>query len=838
MCNPKSCIIMMTKEMAKMSEETKMFNEVLYRLFEILGKNVYSDYLSNWLLLMFYFAKNKALRVVNKDACIDGNIVVFSSIDSNIMFIVPSEQYNDIWSEFQRLESFYFGEKNLNLLNLFGVDDTTRLKLSYRHQIIRDVVNTFISLSDTWYAENSTSAFDMIVERMCEIFGASFSMYTQPKELTELVGRLLNAEYGSLYNPYAGICSYSQIVGPNIKYYGQEKSSSYFIGKLKCLILGITKFEIMYDDSVKNWLGDYGYFGFDYIVSTPSFGRKLDKTESSWRDTSLDFFVRSMSDARKKSIGVYPVSICSAGYSRALIKDVIARDILDTVILLPQNIFSQTAIQTAIIVVNKEKTHRGFVRLIDASECFTKDGRKNVLDLDTILTLLDCDSDNRVKVVSNDEIIDKDCSINPKLYTQLQEVAFPEGYEIVDFRDILEQCPTQKQYYAEDGYIAKIPQLSTDSFDCERKVEDFEYFISVDNVVKVEEPVILISRIREAKPTYCIASPEKPLFVHSNVIPFRIKKDCEWVEPHYLCFELSNRVKNIFFGTTIASLSVNRLLNVRLGFPSRSFDEQERLFDTASYQRKLAKAKEMGLQEVIEKLKAEYMNEVRARRHDMSPHIGVLDMIECKLRQYVSQIDMGEDMFGKMIRALDYYRVALDELKKIVDVLSQENEFGKSEVIDLNAYFQDRLNNSSGYAIEYTCDSYVVEEELIEDPWLVNVDSRYFARVVNNIITNAEKHGFVDSERKDYKLDIRLGLNDDRTMYQIDFANNGTPLPIGLDKISYGIRGEKAGHTAGSGIGGHIVKSFVENYNGDYDLFMDNNEVVIRILLPIFRKGE
>ena len=213
-------------------------------------------------------------------------------------------------------------------------------------------------------------------------------------------------------------------------------------------------------------------------------------------------------------------------------------------------------------------------------------------------------------------------------------------------------------------------------------------------------------------------------------------------------------------------------------------------------------------------------------------------MIEVKLRQYVSQIDMGEDMSGKIIRALDYYRVALDELKKIVDVLSQENEFGKSEVIDLNAYFQDRLNNSSGYAIEYTCDSYVVEEELIEDPWLVNVDSRYFARVVNNIITNAEKHGFVDSERKDYKLDIRLGLNDDRTMYQIDFANNGKLLPMGFDKRLYGIRGEKAGPTAGSGIGGHIVKSFVENYDGDYDLFVDNNEVVIRILLPIFRKGE
>lgn len=769
-----------------------------------------------WLYMMLYLGKERALRMVEKKD-IGNNIVIANWTDE--FAIVISSDYAALWAEYE-MNCFYDAKEEESLNNML-VYTAVALML----------------LPDEWYAENCLSTFDMIVERMCEKFGTSLSMYTQPKELTNLVGCLLDADCGSLYNPYAGICSYSQIVGLNVKYHGQEVSGACFIGKLRCLISGKENFEIECgDESWDTWLGNSTQF--DYIVSTPPFGLELDEKVSKWRDASIDFLERSSRDARKKSVGVYPASICYHAFSKSLIKDLITRDILDTVVLLPKNIFPQTAIQTAIIVVNKEKTNRGFVRLIDASECYNKDGRKNVLDFETISTLLNSDSDNRVKVISTDEIANNEYDITPKVYAQSQEVAFPEGYEVVDFRDILEQCPTRKQYYAEDGYMAKIPQLSTDPFNCERNVEEFEYFRMVDNVVKVEEPVILISRIREAKPTYCIASSEKPLFIHANVIPFRIKKDCEWVEPHYLCLELSNRIKNVFFGANIPSLSINRLVNVRLAFPSRLFDEQKRLFEVASYQSKLAKAQELGLQEVIDKLKADYMNEVRARRHDMSPHIGVLDMIECKLRQYVGQIDMGEDMSEKMIRALDYYRAALDELKKIVDVLSQENEFGKSEVIDLNVYFQGRSNNSSGYVIEYTCDSYVVEEELIEEPWLVNADSRYFARVVNNIIANAEKHGFVDSERKDYKLDIRLGLNDDRTMYQIDFANNGKSLPTGFDKRLYGIRGEKAGCTAGAGIGGHIVKSFVENYNGDYDLFMDNNEVVIRILLPIFRKGE
>ena len=69
-------------------------------------------------------------------------------------------------------------------------------------------------------------------------------------------------------------------------------------------------------------------------------------------------------------------------------------------------------------------------------------------------------------------------------------------------------------------------------------------------------------------------------------------------------------------------------------------------------------------------------------------------------------------------------------------------------------------------------------------------------------------------------------------MFQIDFCNNGKPLPEGMNKMRYGIKGEKAGKTAGTGIGGNYVKSFVEHYGGDYDVFMEDGWTVVRILLP------
>jgi nitrogen-specific signal transduction histidine kinase len=51
--------------------------------------------------------------------------------------------------------------------------------------------------------------------------------------------------------------------------------------------------------------------------------------------------------------------------------------------------------------------------------------------------------------------------------------------------------------------------------------------------------------------------------------------------------------------------------------------------------------------------------------------------------------------------------------------------------------------------------------------------------------------------------------------------------------MRYGIKGEKAGKTAGTGLGGNYVKSFAEHYGGDYDIFMEDGWTVVQIYLPI-----
>ena len=108
-----------------------------------------------------------------------------------------------------------------------------------------------------------------------------------------------------------------------------------------------------------------------------------------------------------------------------------------------------------------------------------------------------------------------------------------------------------------------------------------------------------------------------------------------------------------------------------------------------------------------------------------------------------------------------------------------------------------------------------------------------FQRLVNNILNNAKRHGFTNPNKKDYVVQINASIDAESGMYQIDFRNNGDPLPEGMNKMRYGLKGEKAGKTAGTGLGGNYVKSFVEHYGGDYDIFMEDGWTVVRICLPI-----
>lgn len=261
------------------------------------------------------------------------------------------------------------------------------------------------------------------------------------------------------------------------------------------------------------------------------------------------------------------------------------------------------------------------------------------------------------------------------------------------------------------------------------------------------------------------------------------------------------------------------------------------------------------------KMKADYINEVRMRKHDMRPHLRQLASSERLMLHYIDNINNLEELKKAMKRQIANSHDALESISELVDHLSDEERFGEPERVNLNKFFEDleiNHNDNECFTLETYCEEAISQirgeslSEIVEHAQAKGISLEQFVkqynadtnalyvniapvdlnRLVNNIVENARRHGFTDKCRNDYYFSVNVKINNLRNMYQIDFCNNGNPLPVGMTKERYGLKGEKAGANAGTGSGGYIVRSIVEHYGGDYDVFTKDGITTIRIYLP------
>ncbi len=291
----------------------------------------------------------------------------------------------------------------------------------------------------------------------------------------------------------------------------------------------------------------------------------------------------------------------------------------------------------------------------------------------------------------------------------------------------------------------------------------------------------------------------------------------------------------------------------------------KRLIGDELYRMKREESVINELGDKVQAMKTEYINEVRMRKHDIRPHLRQLASSERLMLHYIDNANDMEELKRNLRNQIEHSHVALTSISMIVDHLSDEEQFGVPELLNIDSLLTDvevNHNDAEGFVIEYDCDKEsfrkqgfvipnIIEQwELAQEqgldvakfiqakskenlPLFVSIAPVDFQRMVDNIIENARRHGFTDKAREDYCIGIVLSYNSERAMYQIDFTNNGNPLPEGMTKARYGIKGDKAGLAAGSGSGGYIVKSIVNHYDGDYDVFCKDGITTVRILLPI-----
>ena len=138
----------------------------------------------------------------------------------------------------------------------------------------------------------------------------------------------------------------------------------------------------------------------------------------------------------------------------------------------------------------------------------------------------------------------------------------------------------------------------------------------------------------------------------------------------------------------------------------------------------------------------------------------------------------------------------------------------KFDLKEFDVYEEDIYLPAFTYEDEYNPEVNIKSGDT-QIQYAINISSKDLEQIFDNIISNAVKYGFTDSNIKDYIIKIEISESDEfklkhKDAVSIKISNNGDPLSQGMDRSKFFHWG--VGH--GTGLGTWQIKNIVEHFGG------------------------
>ena len=818
-------------------------------------KYIYDIHDTLMLASLMYLLKKDALRIKHNANCEKEHILL--RIDANFINKVDPEMLKE-WKD--------NGFETLDICSILPANDplyeiiTRNLSKRQNNLTARKTIEL---MKDVVTGNIETSQFLDILDKAFQYDRKSKS-YRQPKEFAAIAEKILDSKGKSIFNPFSGTMSFALKLREYTQYSGIETNceiSEYAM--IRLALADVTDNISVECRKIETWTDKK----YDIIVTNPPFNKWVRMTDAHAIDTenapsiAIRRFEDTTTDEGQLLAFVDPSLLTDSRYD-ALRKEITTKNYLDAVINLPMGALPYTAAQASIVVLKKNRNANASIKMIDASQMFISE-KPCVINVDEIVKAYKGDTGSTLNV-SRDDIAAKLYSWDASYYIATASEKFREGYDIKSLAEILIPVSGNEDFLETEGKRVTVSTIPSDWTEYILHVDCIAVSDSLRNTRKITSPVVLFSMIgRDIKMAYCEASEKEPIFIKPYVTAYSIANPN--IHAGYLCMKLCRKIhENLHINTHINEKS---FALAKIDFPPlsnpTSYDEQANLYEEVKSAVLMYKDRELGLQDSLVQTKAEYVNEVRARKHDMMPHLRQLSSAQKNLEYYLSDSSKQMPIFA-MQKEVQNQAKAIEALSNILTIFSRESQFGEPEVINIYDYFIFNYPDGDDYIVDYIPDYGPLEDYGFEDAgkyedgdyeeinrvandtwygWYKFKGTNVFMakddlkRLCDNILNNAIQHGFTNSDEDCCTFEIYLTINPKLDMFEIRFTNNGNPLPKGMDNVRYGLRGEKAGPNGGSGEGGHIVKSIVEHYGGFYDIFSNNSgETVVVIDLPIYRE--
>lgn len=376
-----------------MKSMKKIINEIFdVQRGEIKAENY--DYNTTALMLIGYYCVSKSSNKVNLESILN-SISIKESIKDTLKIIGEDVEFLSDAIE-------YFSELTLSNENLAKI--------------------VVILKSSLFNKEQYRVAFEVMINSIEEIYGKDKrgEAFT-PNFINKLAVEIVQPEYGDFYDGVLGIggdaveaYKYAHRYGNELKIFGQElNTKTYFLAKIRMYINGIESADIKQGDVLttpkfienKNVLKK-----FDSIIMSPPFGVSWKEKETTILNDKYARFIygtpgvssadwlfisialKSLKENGKAVVITTLGSLFRAGAEEELRKKVIGFDYIEAIIQLPSGLYTNTAIPTAMIVINmnKSKNMKNKMQFINASDIYEYVRRgKNILNDNNINKILE-----------------------------------------------------------------------------------------------------------------------------------------------------------------------------------------------------------------------------------------------------------------------------------------------------------------------------------------------------------------------------------------------------------------------------------------------------------------
>lgn len=304
-------------------------------------------------------------------------------------------------------------------------------------------------------------AYEYLLRKFAEGSGQSAGEFYTPREIAILMANIVDPQPGEeIYDPCLGsggllIKSFLKFReryddDPKIKplrFYGQEVlHGTYAMARMNMFIHRMEA-DVALGDSMNKpafLTKQGGLQKFDIVVANPMWNQ--DFPQSTYENDAYNRFglgyppsssadwgwIQHMYTSLKDKTGRLAVVLDTGAVSRGsgnkgsnrerdIRKLFIEKDLIEAVILLPDNLFYNTTSQGIILIINKAKKHKDQLLVINASKLFEKGRPKNFLPEDQIKVVATIyqkwkETDGVSKVINKSELVEKDYNVSPSTY--------------------------------------------------------------------------------------------------------------------------------------------------------------------------------------------------------------------------------------------------------------------------------------------------------------------------------------------------------------------------------------------------------------------------------------